>query len=224
MPVFTLSVIIITVISSLAGFSNEQVFKRGLFSVKSVTREKEYYRLITSQLLHVNYIHLAFNMFSFYSFAETLELLFGMKLTAAVYLCSALGGDILALAIRRKQSHYTAVGASGAVSGIIFLSVFLLPDIKIFLFLFPAPLPSWLFAILFMAVSLYGMGKGTSHIGHEAHLGGALTGIVWAVLYNPDIIHDRTLLLFSLTVPVIILIILFIKKPDYMKNIIRSEK
>lgn len=222
MPIFTLSVIIVTVIISLIGLSNESVLKKGLFSIKGIIKEKEYYRLITSQLLHVNLVHLGFNMFSFYSFAETLELSFGLKLTAVIYLYSALGGDILALVIRRKQLNYTAVGASGAVCGIIFSSVFLFPDIKIFIFFFP--LPSWLFAVLFMVISLYGMGKGTSRIGHEAHLGGALTGIVWAVLYNPGIISNQTLLLLSLTIPVIFLIILFIKKPDYMKNINQSEK
>jgi membrane associated rhomboid family serine protease len=218
MPLFTYSVIIITVISSLIAFSNEPLFKRGLFSTKSIIKDKEYYRLITSQLLHVNLVHLGFNMFSFYSFAETLELTFGLKLTAAVYLYSALGGDMLALLIRRKEPDYTAVGASGAVSGIIFSSVFLLPDIKIFMFLIPVPLPSWLFAVLFMGISLYGIGKGTSRIGHEAHLGGALAGIVWALLYNPEIINDRPLLLFSLTVPVILLIIIFIKKPGFVKT------
>jgi membrane associated rhomboid family serine protease len=213
MPIFTLSVIILTVTVSLIGFSNESAFKKGLFSIKAIIKEKEYYRLMTSQLLHVNLMHLVFNMFSFYSFAEALELTFGLKLTAAIYLYSALGGDILALLIRRKQLNYTAVGASGAVSGIIFSSVFLLPDIKIIIFLIPIPLPSWLFAILFMVISLYGIGKGTSNIGHEAHLGGAFTGIVWALLYNPNIISDQTLLLISLTLPVIILIIIFIKNP-----------
>lgn len=222
MPIFTYAVVAFTVIVSLIGFSNDKLFQKGSFSIAALNEKREYHRLFTSQLLHVNFVHLAFNMISFYSFSESLEIRYGLKIVAVIYLYSGIGGDLLAWAIRRKQPTYQAVGASGAVSGIIFASVFLQPEASMIIFPLPVPLPSWLFAILFMLVSLYGIGRGHSNIGHEAHLGGALTGIIWALLYNPQIVSEHTLLLSGLTIPVLIMLTLFLVKPNLIAKKISS--
>jgi membrane associated rhomboid family serine protease len=185
------------------------MFEKSLFSVSAILRKKEIQRFITSIFFHVNWPHLLFNMFSLYSFGTLVEESFGPKLMAAVYLYSGIAGGLLALLIKRKNLEYSAVGASGAVCGIIFLSIFLLPGGSIYIMPIPVPIPSWVYAILFMAISLYGIGRGTSMIGHEAHLGGALSGIVWALIYRPSAIVENYLLFFGLTVPVIALIIYF---------------
>jgi membrane associated rhomboid family serine protease len=210
-PVFTYAVICLTVITSIAGFANQRMLEKNVFSIQAIIRNKEVYRLLTSQLFHVNWIHLIFNMVSFYSFSVSIESAFGPMLTAAIYLASALGGDIVALLIRRKDPDYSAVGASGAVCGIIFSSIFLLPGGSIIIFPLPVPLPSWVYAILFMAVSLYGIGRGATRIGHEAHIGGALAGMAVAVAYMPSILHQNGLLLAGLTLPVIIILIILLK-------------
>jgi membrane associated rhomboid family serine protease len=210
-PVFTYTVIAITTLVSLLGFYNKQVFEKGLLSAGGILKEKQYYRLITSQLLHAGPAHLFFNMFSYYSFGESIERVFGLKLAAVIYLYSALGGDALALVIRRKNPAYSAVGASGAVCGVIFASIFLLPGGSITVFPVPVPMPSWVYACLFMGISLYGLGKGNTMIGHEAHIGGALTGMLWAVLYRPSIIETQSILLAGLTIPTLLLLAYVVK-------------
>ena len=211
-PIFTYTIIAITVIASIYGFSNSKILEKNTFSIKAIVKNKEFYRLITSQFFHVNYGHLIFNMFSFFSFGVLIENQFGPKITAVIYLFSAIGGDLLAILIKRNNLNYRAVGASGAVCGIIYASIFLLPGGSIYIIPIPVAMPSWVFAIGFMLVSLYGMGKGSLSIGHEAHLGGALTGILWAVVYRPSIIYEEYVLLLVLTVPVFVLMVYFVKK------------
>ena len=210
-PVFTYAIIGLTVIVSIVGFTNQRILGKNLFSIRSIIRDREIYRLLTSQLFHVNWVHLIFNMLSFYSFGISMERAFGPGLPAAIYLSSALCGDMVALLVRRKDPNYSAVGASGAVCGIIFASIFLLPGGSIIVFPLPVPIPSWAYAILFMAVSLYGIGRGETRIGHEAHIGGALAGMALAVAYRPSIVHQNGLLLAGLTLPVIIVLIILLK-------------
>ena len=131
-PVFTYAIIGLTVIVSIVGFTNQRILGKNLFSIRSIIRDREIYRLLTSQLFHVNWVHLIFNMLSFYSFGISMERAFGPGLPAAIYLSSALCGDMVALLVRRKDPNYSAVGASGAVCGIIFASIFLLPGGSIF--------------------------------------------------------------------------------------------
>ncbi len=211
LPVFTYAVIGLTVIVSIIGFSNQNILGKNVFSIRAIIENKEIYRLLTSQFFHVNWVHLIFNMLSFYSFSVTIEETFGPWLPAGIYAVSAMGGDLVALLIRRKEPGYSALGASGAVCGIIFASIFLLPGGSIFIFPLPVPLPSWVYAILFMGVSLYGIGRGLAHIGHEAHIGGALAGTAFAVAYRPAIAYQNGLLLAGLMIPTVILLIYFIK-------------
>jgi membrane associated rhomboid family serine protease len=212
MPFVTYGIIAVTSVVTIIGFSNRPLFDKCIFSTRGILQNKEVYRFITSQFFHVGWAHLLFNMFSFYSFGLIMEQNFSHGLVAVIYLCSALAGDFVALAIKRKNFNYSAVGASGAVCGIIFSSIFLLPGGSIFILPFPVPLPSWVYAILFMAISLYGIGRGGSYIGHEAHIGGALAGIACAILYRPSVMHQEYILLFGLTVPVILLLVYFIRR------------
>ncbi len=208
MAIFTWGIIALTVLISLHGFHNNSSYEKSIFSVQGILFKREYYRLITSQFFHIDWTHLIFNMFSLYSFARHLELIYGIPDTALIYFGSAIGGDILALILHRKNLHYRAVGASGAVCGIIFASIFLLPGGGVIIFPIPIPIPSWLFAILFILATIYGIGKQTSDIGHEAHLGGALSGLIIAILIRPDILYVRYVLLLSVIAPVIIFLII----------------
>jgi len=208
-PVFTYSIIAITVIASLMGFSNQNILKKTVFSVYAIINKKEIRRFITSLFFHVNLAHLFFNMYSYYSFGTFIETSFGIKLAAEIYIYSALGGGIVTLLINRKNPDYSAVGASGAVCGVIFASIFLLPGGSVIVFPIPVPIPSWVFAIVFMAISLFGIGRSGSRIGHEAHAGGALVGMFWAVIYKPSILSTNPLLLAGLTIPTIALLVYF---------------
>jgi membrane associated rhomboid family serine protease len=208
MAIFTWGIIASTVLISLYGFYNNSSYEKCIFSVQGVLFKREYYRLITSQFFHIDWAHLIFNMFSLYSFARHVELIYGIPVTALVYFGSAIGGDILALILHRKNMHYRSVGASGAICGIIFASIFLLPGGSVIVFPIPIPIPSWLFAILFILATIYGIGRGASDIGHEAHLGGALSGLIIAILIRPDILYIHYVLLLLVITPVIIFIII----------------
>jgi len=212
MPLATYAIIGVTVVLSVAGFGNARLFEKSLFSVRAVLRDREVHRLLTSQFFHAGWGHLLFNMISLYSFGTVVERHFGPLFTVALYFCGALCGDLAALAIRRKDPEYAAVGASGAVCAVIFASIFLLPGGSIYVLPFPVPIPSWAYALVFMAVSLYGIGSRTAMIGHEAHVGGALAGIAWAVAADPSIVARDWLLLAGLTVPVTALLAYYVRR------------
>lgn len=212
MPVVALILIGINVAVSIAGFQNRRFFDRYAFSVGNIIQNRQYERIMVSTFLHVDIIHLLFNMFSFYSFAFHLEQLMGRVLLLVLFFGSALGGDLLALVIHRKQPGYRAAGASGAVSGVIFASVLLLPGGRIMIFPIPVGIPPWLFAIIFVLISIYGIGKQAGNIGHEAHLGGALTGLLITGILYPVALEEHLLLSMGLIIVILAFLVRFIKK------------
>ena len=115
----TIALIGVTVYLSWRGFKNGAFFDKYSFRIDSILGRKEYYRVISSGFLHTDLPHLIFNAFCFYSFAEGIELLFGKAALLSIYFLSLVGGGLLSLLIHRNHHDYTAVGASGAVSGII---------------------------------------------------------------------------------------------------------
>jgi len=214
MAYFTYGIIALTVLISLIGFYDFDLYEHNLFSVNDILKKGHIHRLFTSQFFHVDWSHLLVNMFSFWAFADSTELRYGILLTAIIYFGSGIGGDILTLILKFKDSTYRAVGASGAVSGIIFASIFLLPGGSIMIFPLPIPLPPWLFAFLFVLGSIFGIGRNNDHIGHEAHLGGALTGVAIAFIMYPSIVLSQLTLLIGVTVPIFIFLVVMIVKPD----------
>ncbi|MEZ4396923.1 MAG: rhomboid family intramembrane serine protease [Candidatus Krumholzibacteriia bacterium] len=182
----TVAIIIATVVVSALGFRDEQVVRRFLFDVQAV-RAGQLYRLFTAGFLHASLPHLLFNMFSFYSFARLIEQVYGPLPLALIYVAAILGGNLLALAMHRNQV-YRALGASGGVCGVIFASIFLLPGGSVTVFPIPMAIPSWLFAILFVVATGAGMRSGFGNIGHDAHLGGAIIGLLVTTALYPGIV------------------------------------
>lgn len=206
--------ILIAVFVSLYGFRNRSFSERYAFSVGGILRNRQYERLLISTFLHVDYLHLFFNIFSFYSFAIELANFTGQLFLLLLFFGSGLGGDFLALLIHRKHADYRAVGASGAISGVIFSSVLLLPGGSILIFPFPFGIPPWLFAILFVLFSVYGIGRQSGNIGHEAHLGGALCGILITALVYPQALLAHWFLTLVLVLPVVIFLYIFLQNPE----------
>jgi len=206
-PVFSLSVILVTTGVSLLAWKKSNLLERMLFSTGEIIDNRDYLRLISSIFIHANIPHLLFNMFSFYSFAEGIEVQFGYKIIAYIYFYSAIGGSLLSLIMNRKNREYRALGASGAVCGIIFASIFLLPGGSVYIFLIPFPVPVWAYAILFVVISIYGIGSQRGRIGHDAHLGGALTGIIIVLTIKPEALFENYLLLAIILIPIIIFFI-----------------
>src|SRR5258708_14045119 len=131
-------------------------------------------------------------MISLYLFGRYIELLVGVPKFLAIYLGAILGGSLLSLWIHRHH-EYRAYGASGGVCGIIFAYIFLFPGGGVGMFPFPYEIPGWLYAIAFVLGSFYGMKAQRDNIGHDAHLGGAIIGLVIAAAFNPWIIRHSPL-------------------------------
>jgi membrane associated rhomboid family serine protease len=204
------------VIVSMLGFRSPQFFEKYLFSVDAILREREYIRILSSGFLHTGWMHLFFNMYSFYFFGRILEDYWGAFGFAALYFGSLVGGDLLALYMHRHHGDYRAVGASGAVSGVIFSYVLLVPDATLGIMFIPFPFPAWMFAILYTLVSIYGMRSQMGNIGHDAHLGGAMAGIVISIILQPSLVIERGWLVALLLGGFGIFLWLVVNKPAFM--------
>lgn len=171
-------------ISLWALYSNPIYFEKFSEWPYQVIHEKKFYQMITSAFLHANLMHLLFNMFALYTFGSFLEYFFienfgsfnGSLYFFLIYFISLLFGSILTVIFHYNNPQYVAVGASGAVSGIVFSYIIFFPKSMIYVFF--VPMPAYMFAILWIAFSIYGMKSKLGNIGHEAHLGGAVGGFV----------------------------------------------
>jgi len=189
----TILIILVTTVISWYGFKNPDFFERYIFDAQRIWRNSEYLRIVSSGFLHAGWMHLIFNMLSLYFFAPYIETISGPFMLVCLYFASLAGGGILSLWMNRNL-EYRALGASGAVSGIVFACIFLFPGGSIYIFPIPFPIPSWLYAILFVAISLYGMQSRAGRIGHDAHLGGALSGLIITVIIAPQAILSNIFL------------------------------
>ena len=205
-------VIVLTAFFSYAGFANSLFFHRYLFSTQSILVKKEYYRLISSGLLHADWMHLIFNMYSLYSFGSIVEIMCGRVTFLAIYLAGVMGGSIVALVLHRKD-EYEAIGASGGVCGIIFACIFLLPGTSVQLFLIPIGIPAYIYAVIFMLGSYYGIRTQRDNIGHDAHLGGAIIGLLTATALHPSIVPNNPVLYPVVLVLAAVLFVLIYKRP-----------
>lgn len=193
-PAFgTLVILALTAFGSFQGFRSSAFRDRFIFDPAPILRDREYHRLVTSGFLHADWTHFLFNAFSFYSFGKYLELFFGVGTLLAIYFGSIVGGSLLSLYLHRHHD-YRALGASGGVCGVIFASIFLLPGGGIYVFPLPLAIPSWLYAVLFLLVSFHGVNRQVGNVGHDAHLGGAILGLLITTALYPAIVQQSPLL------------------------------
>jgi len=209
-------IILINCIFSYKGFTDRTFFEKYKFEIEKLTLDKDYKVLITSGFLHVDWLHLLFNMLSLYAFSGPIEIIFGSGTYLLIYFASLIGGNLLALYIHRHHSDYSAVGASGAVSGIIFASIALFPGIEIGMFGIPAHIPGWIYGVVYILYSMYGVKSKRDNIGHEAHLGGALIGMLTAVMLYPESIKSNYLPVLLILTPSLVFIYLIITKPHFL--------
>jgi membrane associated rhomboid family serine protease len=211
----TLLIIIVTVIFSIKGFSDHAFFGSNVFEVEKVLIFKQYKRIFTSGFIHINWLHLIFNMLALFLFSSAVENTLGPVRFLLIYLTSLIGGNLLALLIHRNHGTYSALGASGAVNGIIFATIALFPYMRIGFFLLP-PIPAWIFGLLYVGFSMYGIRSKKENVGHEAHLGGALIGMLLAILMEPRVLTTNYLPILAIMLPSLIFIYLIIYQPHVL--------
>ncbi len=209
----TFFLIITNFIFSYRGFKDYSFFTRYKFQVEQVMVYKDYKRLFTSGFLHIGWMHLIFNMLALYFFSSGLISYIGAGEFILVYVAGILGGNLFSLLIHKNDSFYSSVGASGAVFSIMFSSIALFPGMRIGLFFLPLSLPAWLFGLGYLLFSIYAIRSRSDNIGHDAHVGGGLTGMLLAVLLHPSALVNNFVTILIIAVPAIIFIYTIIKKP-----------
>lgn len=203
----TIAVILANILVSLKGFNDRHFFERYKFGVGAINAgQKE--RMLTSGFLHVDISHLFFNMFTLYFFADVVISYFGPVQFIIVYVISLLAGSLLALLFHKDEPFYSAVGASGAVTGILYAAILLEPGMQLGIMFIPIPLPAYVIGIGYLLYSIYGMKNRVGNIGHTAHFGGAIGGYVTTLLFRPDLLVTDTLMVILLAIPIVILFVL----------------
>ncbi len=191
-----LIILVSTVIISILAFGNSELFGKLVFNAYRIKYNKESWRFFSYALVHSGWLHLIVNMWVLYSFGNIVEktytLHFGIK-GSFYFLLLYVGGVLFSVLYdfgkQKENIYYNAVGASGAVSAVVFSSILIFPSGGIYLFPIPFAIPSWLFGILYLVYSAY-MGKnGNDNIGHNAHFYGAVFGIAFTIVTLPGVLQ-----------------------------------
>tara|TARA_B100000809_G_scaffold258992_1_gene303151 strand:- start:2366 stop:3016 length:651 start_codon:yes stop_codon:yes gene_type:complete len=203
----TLAIIAANVIISLKGFKDFSFFEKYKFNIGGI-RRGEQFRMFSSGFLHLDFSHLLFNMLTLYFFADVVIGSIGYVKFILIYFASLLVGNLLSFYFHKDEYHYSAIGASGAVSGILYSAILFYPNMSLYMFFIPIPIPAWVFGILYLLYSIYGMKKSSGNIGHDAHFGGALAGYVLTILFAPSLLNTQAWIIALLAAPLLLLFIL----------------
>ena len=185
----TLAILAITCVVSFVAFSNARLLGRLVLWPPAIRRQHQYDRLLTCGFVHADFAHLLFNMFTFLSFGAYIERLFTPSIGAAGYgLFYAAGIVISALPSylrHRDDASYRSLGASGAVSAVLFAFILIKPWATLLIFAFPVP--AIVFALIYLGYSIYMDRRQTDRINHSAHLWGAAYGVVFTIALDPGV-------------------------------------
>lgn len=207
MNLHTLIIISSNVLVSMRGFKDAAFFERFKFNIRALIAG-DYKRLVSSGFLHVDWQHLMFNMFTLYFFANSVVFKLGVFNFYLIYLTSLLNGNLLSFYFHKNEPQYTAVGASGAVTGILYAAILLNPGMKMFIYFIPVPIPSYIIGVGYLLLSIYGMKTKMGNIGHDAHFGGAVGGYVMTLILAPNILEYHLMMVLVLAAPIILLFLL----------------
>lgn len=202
----TLLVILANVLISYKGFNDQFFFEKYKFNIGAIQRGEKF-RFFSSAFLHVDSLHLIFNMLTLYFFADIVIHHVGTINFLAIYIASLLVGNFLSYYFHQNQAYYSAVGASGAVVGILYSAILFYPNMMLGIF-FIIPMPAWLFGIAYLLFSMYGMKKQLGNVGHDAHFGGAIAGYALTLLFVPSLIQKNLGIVILMLVPIVILFVL----------------
>lgn len=188
----TIIIVIITCLISFTAFNNQKVKNDFLFYPYEISRSNQYYRFLSYGLIHGDIMHLAFNMITLYSFGEALEKslyarldVFGDRSTifyVLLYVSAIVVSTIPDYFKNKDNPNYLALGASGAVSAVLFSGIMLQPKLSIYMMFIPIAIPGYIFGVIFLIISAYLARQGRSNIGHGAHITGAVYGLLFTIV------------------------------------------
>lgn len=183
----TYALIIANLIASVYGLSFDRGFVGGYaFNVGALVRHKQHYRVFTSSFLHGDYFHLLFNMMTLFYFGPSVERILGTDGFLVVYFGAVLASGIVSFYVNRKNLDYTSLGASDGVSGVLLSYCTFYPLSMMYFMFVPVPIPAVLFGVVFILVSANMIGRFGGRTAHEAHLAGAVAGVVLTILMCPE--------------------------------------
>ena len=185
----------ITVVISLLALANKTYFHKLEYTPFLVKHNKQYYRMFSHALVHADFFHLLVNMYVLYHFGELTERFFLMvhgETNGKFYFLLLYLGGVMFSALPAYKKHqdnysYNAVGASGAVSSVLFGAILFMPLQKLYLFFIPIGIPAFIFAIFYVLYESYMNKRGGDFIAHDAHLWGAIFGVVFTIIIKPSV-------------------------------------
>lgn len=183
-PVTQFMLVVNVLIGAYTLLANPSLIDKWAFKPYRVVREKEWSRWLTAGFVHVSFMHLLFNMITLFYFGPEIEGAVGSGRFLVIYLGSELAANALTYWKYKDNPQYSAVGASGAISGVLFAFCLFAPFAMLYIF-FAIPMPAILFAVLYVVLSIYASRREVGRVAHEAHLGGALGGLVLTILLYP---------------------------------------
>lgn len=186
-PVASL-ILLFTVVTSIYAFNDPTLYGKFMLHPYSVYRKNKLYTLITSGMIHSDWMHLIFNMMTFFFFAFTLEAQIGSFKFGLVYFASLILSDIPTIFRHKDDFWYNSLGASGAISGVLFSFILFYPLMPLYIFFIPIGIPAVLFGGLYLLYCVYASKQSRDNINHDAHFFGALTGIIITILIIPGIV------------------------------------
>jgi membrane associated rhomboid family serine protease len=188
----TISIIIITALVSFLSFNDRSLFDKLKFNAFDIKHNKQGWRFLTYGFVHADWMHLAVNMYVLYSFGDITLQMFNIYMgykAVGYFIMLYLGGILFSTLFdfgkHKNNFQYNAVGASGAVSAVVFSSILVYPQGTIYFFFIPFPIPSVVFGVLYLVYSAYMSKKNIDNIGHSAHFWGAIFGIMFTIAIKP---------------------------------------
>ncbi|SHG30411.1 Rhomboid family protein [Flavobacterium micromati] len=206
MNTILIAIIVANVLFSYKGFNDICFFRKYEFHVGGI-KSGEQIRMLSSGFLHVDLTHLIFNMLTLWFFAPVVINFLGNFSFILVYFGSLIFGSLLTMLFHKDDYGYRAVGASGAVTGVLYSAILLQPNMMLGIF-FIIPMPAYIFGILYLLYSIYGMRAKNDNIGHTAHFGGAVGGYLITIVKEPTLLVDHTLMVVLLAIPIVILFVM----------------
>lgn len=204
------------VLISYKGLTNEAFFEKYMFRIDSILLYKDYKRLITSGFLHGDWQHLIVNMITLVLFGRLMESVTGSANFLLIYFSSLIAGDILTLFIHRNHGDYSAIGASGAVCGVMFSYIAMFPEAGVQSLIIPIPITSWVYGVLYVAYSIFSIKAERDNVGHDAHLGGALVGMLVTIALFPYILKENIVVISLIVIPTVVFIYLIVTRPHLL--------